>query len=87
MTVILKRNEELVAENTRLKDYLKEVYSKMQEFKENNGISIDNWDSLVKTEGVDVMKMATFFFIEENIKKMLDESDQADSSNKKEKDE
>ena len=86
LTVILKRNEELVAENTRLKDYLKEVYSKMQEFKENNGISIDNWDSLVKTEGVDVMKMATFFFIEENIKKMLDESDQADSSNKQEKD-
>jgi hypothetical protein len=33
------------------------------------------------------MKMATFFIMEENIRKMLDESDQADSSNKKEKDE
>ncbi|WP_027454891.1 helix-turn-helix domain-containing protein [Xylanibacter brevis] len=84
---ILKRNEDLAAENARLKDYLREVYSKMQKFKEDNGVSIENWDSLVKTEGVDVMKMATFFFVEENIKKMLDESDQADSSNKKEKDE
>ena len=84
---ILKRNEDLAAENARLKDYLREVYSKMQKFKEDNGVSIENWDSLVKTKGVDVMKMATFFFVEENIKKMLDESDQADSSNKKEKDE
>lgn len=84
---IMKRNEELVAENARLRDYLKDVYSKMQKFKEDNGVSIENWDSLVKTKGVDVMKMATFFFVEENIKKMLDESDQADSSNKKEKDE
>lgn len=84
---IMKRNEELVAENARLRDYLKDVYSKMQKFKEDNGVSIENWDSLVKTEGVDVMKMATFFIVEENIRKMLDESDQADSSNKKEKDE
>lgn len=83
----LKRNEELVAENTRLKDYLREVYSKMQKIKEDNGISIDNWEALVKTEGVDIMKMASFFSLEAHIKRMLDESDQADPSNKKEKDE
>lgn len=64
----MKRNEELVAENARLRDYLKDVYSKMQKFKEDNGVSIENWDSLVKKEGVDVMNMASFFFLDANIK-------------------
>ena len=77
---VLKRNEELVAENARLKDYLKDVYSKMQKFKEDNGVSIENWDSLVKKKGVDILNMATFFFMEEYIKKFLDESEQTDSS-------
>jgi predicted XRE-type DNA-binding protein len=83
---IMKRNEELVAENARLRDYLKDVYSKMQKFKEDNGVSIENWDSLVKKEGVDVMNMASFFFLDANIKKFLDESDQTDSSKKTDKD-
>lgn len=77
---LLKRNEELVAENTRMKEYLREVYSKMQKFKEDNDVSIDNWDSLVKREGVDVMNMASFFFLETKIKNYLDELEQKDSS-------
>lgn len=77
---VLKRNEELVAENTRIKEYLREVYSEMQKFKEDKGISIENWDSLTKREGVDVMNMASFFFLDANIKKYLDELEQKDSS-------
>ena len=83
---ILKRNEKLAAENAQLKEALRDIYSQIQKFKEANGISKDNWDSFVKKEGVDIMNMATFLYIEENIKKILDESDQADSSNKQEKD-
>ncbi len=77
---ILKRNEELVSENAKLKEYLREVYSQMQKFKQDNDISIDNWDTLIKREGIDVMNMATFFFLEANIKKILDEPEQTDSS-------
>lgn len=77
---ILKRNEELVSENAKLKEYLREVYSQMQKFKHDNDISIENWDTLVKREGVDIMNMANFFFLEANIKKILDEPEQTDSS-------
>lgn len=38
---LLKRNEELVRENTRLKDYLQQVYFLMQNIKENDGISLE----------------------------------------------
>ena len=86
METILKRNEELVAENARMKEYLREVYSKMQQFKEDNDISIENWDSLMKREGVDVMNMASFFFLDANIKKYLDELEQKDSSDSPEND-
>lgn len=82
---ILKRNEELVSENAKLKEYLREVYSQMQKFKQDNEISIDNWDALTKREGVDVMNMATFFFLDSNIKKILDEPEQADPSETTEK--
>lgn len=80
METILKRNKELVPVNARMKEYLREVYSKMQQFKEDNDISIENWDSLMKREGVDVMNMASFFFLDANIKKYLDELEQKDSS-------
>lgn len=86
LETILKRNEELVAENARMKEYLREVYSKMQQFKEDNDISIENWDSLMKREGVDVMNMASFFFLDANIKKYLDELEQKDSSDSPEND-
>ncbi len=77
---ILKRNEELVSENAKLKEYLREVYSQMQKFKQDNNISIENLDTLIKRKDVDVMNMATFFFLEANIKKILDEPEQTDSS-------
>lgn len=85
-SAIIKRYEGLVVENIRIKDILRELYSRIQKFKEDNGISKDNWDSLAKKECVDIMNIASFLHIEENIKKILDESDQADSSNKQEKD-
>ena len=58
----------------------------MQQFKEDNDISIENWDSLMKREGVDVMNMASFFFLDANIKKYLDELEQKDSSDSPEND-
>ena len=38
---LLKRNEELVRENTSLKNYLRQVYFLMQNIKENEGVSLD----------------------------------------------
>lgn len=38
---LLKRNEELVRENTRLKDYLRQVYFLMRNIKENDSVSLD----------------------------------------------
>ena len=38
---LLKRNEELVRENTQLKDYLRQVYFLMRNIKENDSVSLD----------------------------------------------
>lgn len=48
---LLKRNEELVSENTRLKDYLRQVYFLMQNIKENDGVSLDLMTKIASVVG------------------------------------
>lgn len=48
---LLKRNEELVRENTRLKDYLRQVYFLMQNIKENDGVSLDLMTKIASVVG------------------------------------
>ena len=48
---LLKRNEELVRENTRLKDYLRQVYLLMQNIKENDGVSLDLMTKIASVVG------------------------------------
>ena len=48
---LLKRNEELVRENIRLKDYLRQVYFMMQNIKENDGVSLDLMTKIASVVG------------------------------------
>ena len=48
---LLKRNEELVRENARLKDYLRQVYFLMQNIKENDGVSLDLMTKIASVVG------------------------------------
>lgn len=48
---LLKRNEELVRENTRLKDYLRQVYFLMQNIKENDGVSLELMTKIASVVG------------------------------------
>lgn len=83
-SAIMKRNEELVVENIRIKDSLRELYSKLQKYKEDHGSSIDNWDSKAKEEYTTLKNLLILFA--DRIEEWLGESDQADSPNKPKKD-
>lgn len=48
---LLKRNEELVRENARLKNYLRQVYFLMQNIKENDGVSLDLMTKIASVVG------------------------------------